>query len=431
MSTTVFQVDTQQFKKKALQWAQQFDALCFFQSNGYGDDYAQIDSLLAVKASDEFVSHNETNTFQELEKFRARYPHQWMPGFFSYDLKNEIEDLQTSFPNLPGFPEAYFFIPSIILHFLESEVKIEAPDPENVYRDILQIQMDAADENGQEEESICFQKRMSKTGYLTAFQHLLQHIQQGDIYEVNLCQEFYAEEVVLSPLTVYQRLNAVSPTPFSCFFKVKDKYILSASPERFLAKRGNTLISQPIKGTAPRGNTPAEDAAIIATLKSNPKEIAENVMIVDLVRNDLTRSAQEGTVKADKQLEVHTFQQVHQLVSTITCQKKNELSDIEAIRNTFPAGSMTGAPKINAMKLCDRYENSKRGIYAGAVGYFDPQGNFDFNVVIRSLLYNSKKRYLSFHTGGAITIDADPEKEYAECLLKASAILKTLNAKLC
>src|SRR5690606_20737586 len=181
---------------------------------------------------------------------------------------------------------------------------------------------------------------------------------------------------------------------------------LSASPERFLAKRGNTLISQPIKGTAPRGNTPAEDAAIIATLKSNPKEIAENVMIVDLVRNDLTRSAQEGTVKANKQLEVHTFQQVHQLISTISCQKKNDISDVEVLKNTFPAGSMTGAPKISAMKLCDQYENSKRGIYSGALGYFDPSGDFDFNVVIRSLLYNRTSGYLSFHTGGAITIDA-------------------------
>lgn len=428
MATAVFQVDTQQFERQALQWAQQFDEVCYFQSNGYRDEYAQIDSLLAVKALDRFVNE-QTDTFRSLEKFRAKHPNRWMPGFFSYDLKNEIEDLTTSFPNRLDFPEAFFFIPSIVLHFRAKEVKIEAPHPEQVYHDILASNQ-IVNEDITGAENISFQKRMPKLTYIEAFRQLLQHIQQGDIYEVNLCQEFYAEDVTLSPLAVYQKLNRISPTPFSCFFKINDNYILSASPERFLAKRGDTLISQPIKGTAPRGKTVKEDHHIIETLKNSPKEISENVMIVDLVRNDLTRSAQKGTVKAEKQLEVQTFEQVHQLVSTITCQKKSGISDIEVIRNTFPAGSMTGAPKISAMRLCDRYENSKRGIYAGAVGYFNPEGDFDFNVVIRSLLYNSKKQYLSFHTGGAITIDADPEKEYEECLLKASAILKTLDTRL-
>ncbi|PRD56469.1 anthranilate synthase component I family protein [Sphingobacterium gobiense] len=428
MATAVFQVDTQKFERQALQWAQQFDDVCFFQSNGYSDEYAQIDSLLAVKALD-CLAYEHTDVFLALEKFRAKYPDKWMPGFFSYDLKNEIENLITSFPDRLEFPEAYFFIPTVVLHFKDNEVQIEAPDPETVYHNIL-ASYNTTNEGVKETKNICFQKRMSETAYVEVFQQLLKHIQQGDIYEVNLCQEFYAENVVLSPLAVYQKLNRVSPTPFSCFFKIKDNYILSASPERFLAKRGNTLISQPIKGTAPRGKTSEDDFHIIETLKNSPKEISENVMIVDLVRNDLTRSAQEGTVKAERQLEVQTFEQVHQLVSTIACQKKAEISDVEVIRNTFPAGSMTGAPKISAMKLCDRYENSKRGIYAGALGYFNPKGDFDFNVVIRSLLYNAKKQYLSFHTGGAITIDADPKKEYEECLLKASAILKTLDTRL-
>lgn len=428
MATAVFPVETQQFEKQALEWAQQFDEVCFFHSNGYRDEYTQIESLLAVQALHSFVA-KDNNIFMALEKFRARHPNKWMPGFFSYDLKNETEDLTTSFPDRLAFPEAYFFVPSIILYFQDKQVRIEAPHPQDVYQDILTF-VPRAHIDSQKKAGITFQKRMTKARYMEAFQNMLAHIRKGDIYEVNLCQEFYAERVALSPLAVYQKLNKVSPTPFSCFFKRKENYILSASPERFLAKRGNTLISQPIKGTAPRGMTEEEDFRLIETLRNNPKEIAENVMIVDLVRNDLTRSAQAGTVKADRQLEVHTFEQVHQLVSTISCQKKTAISDVAAIRNTFPAGSMTGAPKISAMKLCDRYENSKRGIYSGAVGYFDPAGNFDFNVVIRSLLYNSKNEYLSFHTGGAITIDADAENEYAECLLKASAILKTLDAEL-
>jgi len=428
MATAIFQVDRQQFEKQALQWAQQFDEVCFFRSNGYSDAYTRIDGLLAVKALDSFVSR-ETDTFHALEKFRAKHPNTWMPGFFSYDLKNEIEDLTTSFPNRTELPEAYFFIPAIVLHFKDEEVKIEAPHPKKIYDSILAA-CNITTEEIIESENILFKKRMSKASYMHAFQHLLKHIQQGDIYEVNLCQEFYAEDVLLSPLAVYQKLNQISPTPFSCFFKIQENYILSASPERFLAKRENTLISQPIKGTAPRGKTVEEDLHMMETLKNNPKEISENVMIVDLVRNDLTRSALEGSVKVEKKLEIQTFNQVHQLVSTITCQKRSDVSDIAIIRNTFPPGSMTGAPKINSMKLCDRYENSKRGVYAGSIGYLDPAGDFDFNVVIRSLLYNRKNQYLSFHTGGAITIDAEAAKEYEECLLKASAILKTLNAKL-
>ena len=153
-------------------------------------------------------------------------------------------------------------------------------------------------------------------------------------------------------------------------------------------------------------------------------------MIVDLVRNDLTRSAMPGTVNADKILQVHSFQQVHQLISTVSCIQDSQVSDVQALANTFPPGSMTGAPKISAMKLCDQYEASKRSIYAGSIGYFSPEGDFDFNVVIRSVLYNATTQYLSFHTGGAITLDANPEDEYQECLLKGKAILKTLQATL-
>ncbi|MCC2598443.1 anthranilate synthase component I family protein [Sphingobacterium sp. FBM7-1] len=427
MATAVFQVDTLQFERQALQWAQQFDEVCFFQSNGYRDEYGQIDRLLAADAVDSLTAQ-QGDAFAALEKFRAKYPDSWMPGFFSYDLKNEIEALTTSFPDRLAFPDAYFFIPRILIHFRKQEVEIEAPQPDEIYQAILSFQ--PTEEDLQTPQDMVFQKRMSKGAYLEAFQKLQQHIRLGDIYEVNLCQEFYTENVQLSPLGVYQALNRTSPTPFSCFFKIQNKYILSASPERFLAKRGDKLISQPIKGTAARGSSAEEDQAIAECLKNNPKEIAENVMIVDLVRNDLTRSAQPGTVRANRQLEVQTFKQVHQLVSTITCQKKSTISDVLAIRHTFPPGSMTGAPKISAMRLCERYENSKRGIYAGAVGYFDPVGDFDFNVVIRSLLYQQTPSYLSFHTGGAITIDAEPEKEYEECLLKAAAILKTLKARL-
>lgn len=424
MAKAIFEVHIGDFESKALAWAQQFEQVCFLQSNGYHDEFSAIEALLAVEADYIFES-TSSNTFASLENFKTKHPNQWMFGFFGYDLKNEIEHLTTSFPNPLGFPDCYFFIPRVLLKFSKGFVEIEAELPERIFSQIVNIKVSTGRENN---SNIAIQSRFTKDQYFEAFEKMLAHIQRGDIYEVNLCQEFYAEDIQITPLSVYQKLNQISPTPFSTFFKIQDKFILSASPERFLAKRGDTMISQPIKGTAPRGHDELQDKEIIKQLRSNPKEIAENVMIVDLVRNDMTRSAKPGTVAAERKLEVHTFKQVHQLISTITCTKDDDISNVEAIKNIFPPGSMTGAPKISAMKLCDQYENTRRGVYSGTVGYFAPSGDFDFNVIIRTILYNQTQRYLSFHTGGAITIEADAEKEYNECLLKASAILKTLQS---
>ena len=426
MATAIFEVQKTIFEQKALTWAQQFEQVCYLQSNGYTDEYGSLETLLAVDATDIFES-KDAHTFERLENFKARHPQKWMFGFFGYDLKNEIEDLTTSFPNPLGFPDAYFFVPQTVIKFSAQTVEITSPSPAKIFSHIMETAIE-------EEEEYTFegkiQPKMSKTEYLHAFEQLKAHIQRGDIYEVNLCQEFYAEQAVIDPVQTYSKLNSTSPTPFSTFFKINDKYILSASPERFLAKRRETLISQPIKGTAPRGNTAEEDLLIRQALRNNPKEIAENVMIVDLVRNDMTRSAEPGTVAAERNLEIKSYKQVHQLVSTITCRISHQIDDIEAIKNIFPPGSMTGAPKISAMQLCDRYEYSRRGVYSGTVGYFAPDGDFDFNVIIRTILYNRSSQYLSFHTGGAITIDAIAEKEYEECMLKASAILHTLNTSL-
>ncbi len=427
-TTSIFAVeDVLTLQKQALQWAQQFDELCFLQSNSFVDNYSTITAMLAVKATAAYTSMGTEDSFVGLENFKTKHPKQWMLGFFSYELKNEIEALSSSFPNRLEFPYSYFFIPETVIQFQAHSVRIEALDPAAIYAAICATTLLF---EARATPTVEVQQRMSKEKYMESFAALKQHIQQGDIYEVNLCQEFFAEAAAINPLDVYESLNSLSPTPFSVFFKLADKFILSASPERFLAKRANTLISQPIKGTARRGQTAAEDAEIIAALRSNPKEIAENVMIVDLVRNDLSRSALPGTVEASRKLEVHSFKQVHQLISTVTCQQDPALSDSQVIRNTFPPGSMTGAPKISAMRLCEQYENSMRGIYSGAVGYFAPEGDFDFNVIIRSILYNKSKQYLSFHTGGAITYEAVAEDEYAECLLKASAILTVLNSKL-
>ena len=273
---------------------------------------------------------------------------------------------------------------------------------------------------------IALQSRFSKQQYLNAVNEIKAHIVRGDIYVTNFCQEFFAENAAIDPIDIFFKLNKLSPNPFASFFKWKDHYVLGASPERFLAKRGDELISQPIKGTAKRGLTDAEDEAIKRELRNNTKEQQENVMVVDLVRNDLTRSAKQGTVKTEKLFDIHSFRQVHQMVSTVTCKLREGISPVDAIKNTFPMGSMTGAPKVSAMLLMEQYERSKRGLYSGAIGYFDANNDFDFNVVIRSLLYNASGKYLSFHAGSAITYHAHPENEYEECLLKARAIMEVL-----
>jgi para-aminobenzoate synthetase component 1 len=275
-------------------------------------------------------------------------------------------------------------------------------------------------------QELNIQSRFSKEQYLETVALLQQHISRGDIYEVNFCQEFFAEHAAIDPVQVYQKLSEVSPTPFSGFFKIRSQYILSASPERFLCKRGSRLISQPIKGTAKRSKENLDDQVIMEQLRLDPKEQAENVMIVDLVRNDLTKSALKGTVKVDELFGIYSFPQVFQMISTISCDLDPEIHFIDAIRNTFPMGSMTGAPKLSAMELIETYEKSKRGAYSGAFGYITPDEDFDFNVIIRSILYTAESQYLSFQVGGAITYAADPVAEYEECMLKASAIIQTL-----
>lgn len=420
MATASFEIENpQEFLEKALIWANQFQDFAYYNSNNFEDVYSKLTSFLAVDTLDSF-QYDGNDTFEKIEKFKTGYPNHWIPGFFSYDLKNEIEELTTRFPNYLDFPEAYFFIPKTILSFNQNRVSIDSENPSAILQEInaQSIPEPAIPFSG------TFNKRMSKKSYVEAFEHMQRHIQLGDIYEVNLCQEFFAEQVQINPVQTYLKLDKLSPTPFSVLFKHQHNYIISATPERFLAKRGQKLISQPIKGTAKRGLSSEADYIIQQELLHNPKEIAENLMIVDLVRNDLTKSAVLGTVQVERKLEVQSFKQVHQLVSTITCQLNPEISTTQAIKHTFPAGSMTGAPKISAMELCEKYENSRRGIYSGAVGYFAPDGDFDFNVIIRSLVYNQRTGYLSFHTGGAITNAAEVEKEYEECLIKAEAILK-------
>ncbi|MFC4143164.1 anthranilate synthase component I family protein [Pedobacter mendelii] len=401
-----------------MHWANQFDVCCFLDSNDYVDAYSEYDFLLAVGCKAELKSEIG-NAFEKLKTFFEENQ-QWLFGFFGYDLKNEIEDLKSENPDHLNFPDLYFFVPEYLLVCKDGVAEILIGDKSvlNEINAFIVIEEAA--------HRINIKSKISKTEYLNKINALKEHIIRGDIYEINFCQEFFAEHAEIAPVQTYEALNNLSPTPFSGYFKLYNQYILSATPERFLCKRGNHLISQPIKGTAKRSSDKAKDEIIKATLKNSIKEQAENVMIVDLVRHDLTKSAVKGSVKVDELFGIYTFPQVHQMISTVSCELNPEVHFIDAIKNTFPMGSMTGAPKVKAMKLIEEYEDTKRGIYSGSFGCINPSGDFDFNVIIRSILYNSENKYLSFQVGGAITYQSEAEAEYEECLLKASAILQVL-----
>lgn len=413
--------DLNLFKQKALQWAASFETACYFDSNGYADPYSAFDILIAAGSTLE-LKENSGDAFHKLG-LTLENNKDWLLGFLGYDLKNETERLNSSKPDHLNFPELYFFKPLHLILIKQGEVSICSPDKRKICIEIEKTRPD--------ELKFRFQgsigSRFSSVEYKETVLKLQEHIRRGDIYEANFCQEFYSESCSINPLSAFIALNSISPTPFATFFKHQGNYIISATPERFLSKRKDKLISQPIKGTVKRGINPDEDERLKQSLKNNIKERSENVMIVDLVRNDLTKCAVPGTVEVEELFGIYSFEQVHQMISTVICRANPKMNNSEIIKSVFPMGSMTGAPKISAMELIEKYERTKRGVFSGAIGYFAPDGDFDFNVVIRTLLYNSEKKYLSFQVGSAITFASDPDKEYEECLVKAEAIRRVLS----
>lgn len=408
------------FKEKALQWAATFEVSCCLDSNQYKDAYSQFDCLIAAGTKSELNAQVGT-AFSDLKQYCDDHK-DWMFGLLSYDLKNEVETLHSKNPDALHFPDLYFFVPIYLIALQGDEVFVIRGNT-----DVIQEIEDFEPQPSPNHQQIHIEPRISRSEYIDTINEIKARIKRGDIYELNFCQEFFATNAEINPLAVYQALNQLSPTPFAGFFKIYDRYILSATPERFLCKRQQQMISQPIKGTAKRSTDLSVDQAIKTALASSLKEQAENVMIVDLVRNDLTKSAVPGTVKVEELFGIYSFPQVHQMISTISCTLAPSVHLIDAIKNSFPMGSMTGAPKIKAMELIDDFERSKRGAYSGSFGCISPDGDFDFNVIIRSILYNKSTKYLSFQVGGAITYAATAEDEYEECLLKASAILKVLS----
>ena len=409
-----------------LNWAKQFSTFCFLDNHGYRNHPQNIEWLLAAGKKRDIVAQSG-NALSLLQDFIDQ-KNSWLFGHLGFDLKNEIEGLTSKLPDRIGFPDLYFFEPEIIIRIHENEMIIEGEDPDRIYWEIMNTSIFNEQEITGE---IVIRQQLGKEEYISVIKKLQQHILRGDCYEINFCQEFFAENAHINPVTVYKNLSKISPNPFSALYRIEDKWLICASPERFLKKRENKIISQPIKGTIKRiGN---KDEQSRHELLWSAKDRSENVMVVDLVRNDLAKVCKAGSISVDELFGVYTFPQVHHLISTISGELKTSINFSDTIRAAFPMGSMTGAPKRSVMQLIEQYEKTKRGIFSGALGYISPEdsqpeagADFDFNVVIRSIMYNASDSVLSFQAGSGITFYSEAEKEWEECLLKANAIRKVL-----
>ncbi|MBI3232446.1 MAG: anthranilate synthase component I family protein [Bacteroidetes bacterium] len=364
---------------------------------------------------------------EELSKFQQE-SRKWLMGYITYDVKNKIEDLSSKNIDHIGAEELMFFEPEFLIYSIKGQIYYndQPMEEEALYTLLLGLYGSIGRDSMEQSQLPKLKSRISNEEYSKCFDSIMQHIVDGDIYELNFCIEFYIEQMQVSPQQVWVNLIGISPTPYSTFIRDKDIYMMGASPERYLKKEGIKLIAQPIKGTAKRSDNGEEDKRLKNDLQNSEKERSENVMIVDLMRNDLAKISETGSVCVEELFGIYSFNTVHQMISTISSVAKKEMNVFDVIKGTFPMGSMTGCPKISAMQLIEKYEQTKRGLYSGAVGYISPNGDFDFNVVIRSMLYSSTSKYLSFQVGSAITYKSNPEDEYQECLLKAETMKKAL-----
>ncbi len=417
----------QDFKEKLLQWGQSSREVVFFDSNEFKDSYSEFEYRLAIDAFTSIQTDYE-GAFEALQAYYEQ-TQDWLFGYLGYDLKNDIED--TTSDNFDGlnFPELFFFQPQKVFTVKGDVLEMAYLNvvSEEIESDFEAIRKEVLFEDLEETKAVVL-PRIDKETYVERVAQIIAAIASDTLEELNYCMEFYAENIDLNPLKVYQNLNAISTPPFACFFKRAQDFAFCASPERYLKKKGSTLITQPIKGTAKRHHDEDKDAAAIAYLKNSPKERAENVLTVAQVKKDLEAVAVKGSIEVTELCEVYSFQQVHQMISTVTAEVAENQDVVELVQKTFPMGSMVGAPRVESLKLIEALEETKRGLYSGAMGYFSPNGDFDFNVIIRSILYNSQARYASFIVGSGITALANPESEYDECLLKGNAMRNVLES---
>ena len=408
-------------KAQMLDWLSRFSIFCFLDDHGYRLPFHGQECIAGAGVSRHW-------TFSDWDAGNGEGD--WTFCHLAYGLKARTMGVTGGPPDPIGFPDSFFFIPEYVLILKGHELRIGSlsGDHEQVFSDIMSARQGPERVPGHFPSGLPeIHARISRSEYIATVEKLKAHIRRGDCYEINFCQEFYARGADLDPIGVYTELAGVSPNPFSALYRLYDRYAICASPERFIRRSGDRIISQPIKGTLRRDpGSPEEEETLKRTLYESAKERSENVMVVDLVRNDLSMICAEGSVRVDELFGIYTFPQVYQMVSTIsgTLRKGNSIRDI--IRACYPMGSMTGAPKKRVLELIDRYETTGRGLFSGSVGYITPDGDLDLNVMIRSIFYDRSSRYMNYLVGSGITFYCDPEREYEECMVKRKAMQAAL-----
>ena len=416
-----FQIaDKVEFINRMLSWADQFGIFVFMDGQDF-DEARSFPTILAAGVKRGFIP-TSADPLRELQEFHEQSP-AWLFGHLAFDCSGVAGEVFSKREPFVRFPSLFFFEPEVLIKVEGDMVHfICAADSSIVFDQILNFPTDRE----LIKERIELQNRISKQDYISTLHQLKVHLQEGDCYEINYCQEFYSESANIDPLTTYLELMRISSAPFSALYKYHQKYCICASPERFILKKDRKLISQPMKGTKQRSSDATEDEKNKIQLEKSEKDRSENIMIVDLVRNDLSRFCVPGSVKVEELCAVHSYPNVHQMISTVSGDLYDKSKWTEVLRNCFPMGSMTGAPKKRVLELTEKYEAMARGLYSGSIGYVDPDSEMDFNVVIRSIFYDRENKRLSFCAGGGITIGSDPETEYEESLLKARAIRNVL-----
>lgn len=410
-------------RTQLLHWANSFNTCCLLDNNHYSFNGHSYECLLGAGVI-KSITASAGNAFNELQDFCDQQT-DWLFGHLAYDLKNELELLHSQHADGINFPDLYFFIPEFVILLSDTEILIgtRTTDAVEVFDSIFHFTV----QKPVVKLPLQVYNRFSRNEYVQIIRQLNQHISRGDCYELNFCQEFYAHPASVNLPDLYASLSSISPNPYAAYYKVNGRYCCCASPERYLKKEGSKILSQPVKGTIPRHyDDEDKDIQNKEAFFLSSKERSENVMIVDLVRNDLSKVCDEGSVEVNELFGVYTFPQVHHMISTVTGVLRKDIALTEVIKATFPMGSMTGAPKKRVMELIEKYEKTRRGLFSGSIGYITPDRDFDFNVVIRSILYNQHNNYLSYQVGSGITFYSDPEREYEECLVKAAAIEKVL-----
>lgn len=364
-------------------------------------------------------------------------------GYLSYDLCHFIERLPATAKDDLEFPESYFAFYDTILAFdnLENKTYIvstgfpELQENERVKRARERLEemkhrlaappASATESNApaKENSEAVLKSNFTHEDYITAVQKARDYIIAGDIFQVNLSQRFETG-LTVPPYELYQRLRQINPAPFAAYLNFNEITVISASPERFLRVAGDEVETRPIKGTKPRGKDPEQDAILAQELLASIKDKAENVMIVDLERNDLGRVCQYGSVKVTELAILETFPTVFHLTSTVVGKLRPDINRIDLLNASFPGGSITGAPKVRAMEIIDELEPTRRSVYTGAIGYLSFSEHLDLNIVIRTFLIKGNKVY--FQLGGAIVYDSDPQSEYEETLHKGKALIQAL-----